>query len=230
MDLQVVLIIGAVIGFGIWSYHKAKKRREAIALLAQKLGLRFDEGKNHKMAQRYGFLDKLDQGSNRYAFNILSGEFHGHSVTAFDYHFQITSYTGKSRKTEHHYLSFYVLSLERGFPELTIAKEGLLSKIAQTLGHDDIDFESHEFSDRYVVRCNNKKFAYDFCNAQMIDYLLDLGVVSIEVEKNSLALAYDGSSSFSFSRDSRLDVENIERHLKRLVKIRTLMPDYLFTR
>ena len=156
MDLQVVVIIGAVIAFFVWSNYQANKRREAIALLAQKLGLQFDDDKNYKMAERYGFLDKLDQGSNRYAFNILSGDFKGHSVAAFDYHFETK---GSKNRTDHHYLSFYILSLERRFPELTIAREGLFSKIAQTLGHDDIDFESHEFSERYVVRCKRKKFA-----------------------------------------------------------------------
>ena len=37
---------------------------------------------------------------------------------------------------------------------------------------------------RNLVRSKDKKFAYDFCNAQMIDYLLDQPVIPIEVEKN----------------------------------------------
>ena len=159
---------------------------------------------------------------------MLSGEFQGHSVSAFDYHFETEYYDGKKKRTKNHYLSFYILSLDKQFPEMTIAQEGLLSKIAQTFGHDDIDFESHEFSKQYVVRCENKKFAYDFCNAQMIDYLLGLGVVVIVVVNDALSLGFDGKVAISISNDSRIDVENIERHLKRLLKIRTLMPDYLF--
>ena len=91
MDLEVVLIIAAVIGFGVWAGLNARKRRAAIALLAQKPGLQFNE--------------------------------------------------------HHDY------------------------KIVQTFGHDDIDFESHEFSKQFVVRCKNKRFAYDFRNALMPDYL-----------------------------------------------------------
>ena len=82
----------------------------------------------------------------------------------------------------------------------------------------DIDFESHEFSERYEVRCKSKKFAYDFCNAQMIDYLLGHPARFIEVEKDSLAMGFDSQHS----------AESLESGLSHLLKIRSLMPDYLF--
>lgn len=72
---------------------------------------------------------------------------------------------------------------------------------------------------RNLVRSKDKKFAYDFCNAQMIDYLLDQPVIPIEVEKNSLAIGFDDQHS----------IEKIELHLDHLLRIRTLMPNYLFS-
>jgi hypothetical protein len=106
------------------------------------------------------------------------------------------------------------------FPELTIGPEGFFSKIAQAVGYDDIDFESHEFSRKFCVRSKDKKFAYDVCNAQMIEYLLTNPDLVIEIERDSLAV--------SFNR--RLAPENIESNLNRLIAVRSLMPDYLFSR
>ena len=213
--IVVICIIGAI----IWGLQAGKKRRTAMGVLAEQLGLQFSAERNYGMAKQYSFLDKLRQGDNRYAYNIISGGFQGHDVSAFDYHYETHSTDSKGhRQTHPHHFSFFILTLKTPFPELTIAKESFLSKIAQAVGFDDIDFESHEFSKRFVVRSKDKKFAYDFCNAQMIDYLLGHTDINIEVDQNSLALGFNRC----------LKVEEIEPHLKQLVEIRSLMPDYLF--
>ncbi len=103
---------------------------------------------------------------------------------------------------------------------MTIGAEGrgLFKMISDAFGGGDIDFESHEFSERYEVRSESKKFAYDFCNAQMIDYLLGHPARFIEVEKDALAVGFD----------SQQNVTRIEADLSFLLKIRSLMPSYLF--
>ncbi|MEN8253880.1 MAG: hypothetical protein ABFR33_00270 [Verrucomicrobiota bacterium] len=214
-----IIVLIFVVGAIAWGIYAGKKRRDAMGELATTLGLTFSGERNYQMAERYAFLDKLRQGSNRYAQNIITGDFRGHGITTFDYHYETHSTDSKGhRRTHHHHFSFFILTLKRRFPELTIAKEGLFSKIAQAVGFDDIDFESHEFSKKFVVRSKDKKFAYDFCNAQMIDYLLGHSDINIEVDQNSLALAFN----------RRLKTEEIEAHLNQLLKIRSLMPDYLF--
>ena len=105
-------------------------------------------------------------------------------------------------------------------PELTIGPEGFFSKIAQAVGYDDIDFESHEFSRKFCVRCRDKKFTYDVCNSQMIEFLLANTDLTMEMERDSLAI--------SFHR--RLRPEQIESNLQRLIRVRSLMPNYLFAR
>ena len=214
--LIIVGFIAIIVALGILGYISARKRREAMAAVAAKLGLRFAPGKNRGMARRYRFLDKLRRGSNRYAFNILSGSYKGHDLILFDYHYK----TGSGKNTHHHYISFFILHLTVSFPELIIGPEGVFSKIAQAIGYDDIDFESHEFSRKFCVRSRNKKFAYDVCNARMIEYLLSNSDLSIEIEGDSLAI--------SFSR--RLSPEDIEPNLNRLITVRSLLPEYLFSR
>ena len=206
-----IAAVAAVLG-----YLSSLKRREAMVAVAAKLGLHFAPDKNRTLARRYEFLDKLHVGADRYAYNILSGDYQGHSVTLFDYHYR----TGSGKDTHHHYISFFILQLPAAFPELVIGPEGFFSKIAQAVGYDDIDFESHEFSRRFCVRSRDKKFAYDVCNARMIEYLLSNTDLAIEIEGGELGISFD----------SRLSPERIELNLNRLVTVRSLLPDYLFSR
>jgi len=172
-----------------------------------------------RRAGQYRFLDKLRQGANRYAFNILEGDYEGHYVQVFDYHYETHSTDSKGRRqTHHHYFSFFILQLPKAFPELRIYPEGFFSKLGQMIGFDDIDFESVEFSRAFCVRSTDKKFAYDVCHARMMEYLLQDRGLSLEIEGPCLAM--------SFSR--RLRVEEIPGRLAQLVEIRDLFPEYLF--
>ena len=212
--IAVIIIVG-----GYFGYLSNKKRREAMLALAAKYGLQFNPGHDRNIARGYNFLDKLRAGSNRYAFNVLSGQFKDNDILAFDFHYETHSSNSKGqRQTHHHYFSFFILNMPIIFPELKIGREGFFSKIGQALGFDDIDFESHEFSRKFCVRSKDKKFAYDFCNAQMIEYLLANEDLTIEVENHALAISFD----------RRLNPEQIEMNLERLVKVRSLIPNYLF--
>jgi hypothetical protein len=212
----IVGVFALIVVIAVLGYISALKRREAMSGLASRLGLRFEPGKDRYLARRYRFLDKLRRGSNRYAYNILSGNYQGHNVTVFDYHYQVSS----GKHTHHYNFSFFILGLGQSFPELVIDKEGFFSKVAQALGYDDIDFESHEFSRQFCVRSGDKKFAYDVCNGRMIEYLLSNSDLSIEIEGDVLAI----------SLGQRLSPEYIEPNLHRLITVRSLMPEYLFSR
>jgi len=222
VDTQILLFIGFIILVGVIAYVgylQAKKRREAFERIAQELNFQFYPKKDSSFPRRYGFLDHMDDGSRRYVFNRISGAIEGNEVNAFDYHYETYSRDSKGRRsTHHHYYSIFTLSLPARFPELNIEREGFFSKIGQALGFDDIDFESLEFSKRYKVKSRDKKFAYDFCNAQMIDYLLQQQDLIIEVDGHTLALTFKG----------KLAVQAIRPNLDRLLQIRSLMPGYLF--
>ena len=212
---MALIIVGA-----IFAAIAARKRREAFGTLAARLGLAFSSDQDREIASRFKFLDRLAQGSNRYAYNILLGDYRGHRVMVFDYHYETHSTDSKGRRqTHHHHFSFFILMMERSFPELTITSEGIFSKLAQAIGYDDIDFESHEFSRKFCVRSANKKFAYDVCHVRMMEYLLANDDLNIEIDEFALAIAFD----------STLAPEAIEPNLQRLLHLRSLLPNYLFT-
>lgn len=210
-----VLLIAGV----IWGMVAARRRREAMAELAAHLGLGFRPGKDHALADGVSFLNKLRKGSNRYAFNILEGDYRGHRVRVFDYHYETHSHSSKGgTRTHHHYFSFFILFVPHPFPELTIAPESVFSKLAQMVGYDDIDFESAEFSSAFVVRSNDKRFAYDICNPGMMEYLLGNRDLTLEFDGPAIALAFN----------KRLAPAQIEHNLNRLLGVRSLIPEYLF--
>ncbi|MEW6307318.1 MAG: hypothetical protein AB1705_28015 [Verrucomicrobiota bacterium] len=214
----IAVVVFAII-CGIFAWQAEKKRREELAALAAQLGLRYSRERDHNLAVRFGFLNKLAQGANRYAFNILSGQHQDHNVTIFDYHYETYSRNSKGhRQTHHHYLGCLILTLDRDFPELTITEEGLFSKIAQFVGYDDIDFESAEFSKQFCVRSADKKFAYDVCHTRMMEYLLANPDLNVEIDVDCLAIIFG----------RRLEIHDIPRNLERLLAIRKLMPEYLW--
>ncbi len=202
---------------------RCKKQADAMSAKAGELDLNYSGVSSAQLAGTVKRLDSLDtdSGSDRYALNVVEGSFDGQPIVLFDYHYATSGVWWWAPTWKiHHYVSIVLLQLGRDFPELTIGPEGggLFKKIAEAFGRGDIDFESHEFSKQFDVRSRDKKFAYDFCNAQMIDYLLDRRPRYIEVDTDSLAV---GS-------DSQHDVRNMESELSHLLKIRSLMPNYLF--
>lgn len=212
----IALVVAAI----IYGHFAARQRRDALSALAAKLGLTFTEEKDRALADQLKFLRHLNQGSNRYAYNVLSGEYQGHEVMTFDYHYETHSSSKHGRRTHHHRYSILTLRLPHSFPELLLSPEGFFSKIAQALGYDDIDFESAEFSRTFCVRSSDKKFAYDVCNAQMMEYLLAHPALAMEIDDNILALAFTPC----------LQVTEVENRLQQLTEIRALLPGYLFTR
>jgi hypothetical protein len=220
MPFVFVAVIIIVIGGFIYSQIQARKRREALIELAQRLNLDFDPGQDREIPGRFNFLNLFARGENRYATNVLSGNYRQNEILAFDYHYETESTDSKgNRTTQDHWFSFFILTLPKSFPELTIRRENFLTKIAEVFGYQDINFESAEFSRAFNVRSPDKKFAYDVCNAKMMEYLLANRDLSIEIENEVIALAFS----------TRLSVEQIEFNLQRLVEIRSRLPDYLFT-
>ena len=219
MPLVFVAVVVIVIIGAIFSAIAQRKRREGLFMLAQRLNLDFDGGRNCEIEPRFGFLKQLAQGDDRYATNVLSGNYRQNEILAFDYHYA-TYHTDKNgTHKDDHWFSFFILTMPAVFPDLTIRRENFFTKIAEVLGCQDIKFESAEFSRAFCVRSPDKKFPYDFCNAKMMEYLLANRDLSIEIENEVIALAFN----------TRLSVEQIEFNLQRLVEIRSRLPDYIFT-
>lgn len=218
-DVSGLVLVGAML-LGMLAIHlRWSKKRKKVPLkgtdVARKLGLKFNPAGQDNLAERYSFINRMRYGKKRHVRNVLNGFHRKQRVTVFELRYEAS---GIDENSPSDYYSFYLLELPRSFPETTIYKEGLVSKLYQAAGHGDIDFESHEFSRMFRVRGKDARFAYDFCNARMIEYLIGNADLSIEIDRNVLCISFN----------KRLRFEEVEHNLDRLLEIRARMPDYLF--
>jgi hypothetical protein len=219
MDLLGIVIIVGVVAVAVCAamyFHaqEERKRRDEMTSLAGRLGLHFTADRDKQLPERFRFLDRLAEGSDRYALNVISGNYNDHRVLLFDYHYVISD--GKNRQPCD--ISFFMLFLPLPLPELQIAPKGAFAKLAGVFGFQDINFESAEFSRAFRVRARDRKFAYDVCNPGMMQFLLGNRDLSIEIEGRVLALEFD----------RRLNTTEMVHNLTRLLQVRALMPKYLF--
>jgi hypothetical protein len=216
------VLLYAVIGIGvivtsIRQSHVARQRMADLRRLAARLTFDdFNPNRDQGFAMGWGFLRWLARGQDRYAFNILRGTYHEQALFVFDYHYQ----TGSRKSRQEYFCTLLMLVFKEAFPQVSIGPESLGEKIATAFGiGNDIKFESAEFSRTYRVQSKDKKFAYDVCNAQMMEYLLSNRSLEIEIQGPVLLLAFE----------PQLPVRQIESNLQRLIEIRSRLPDYLFT-
>jgi len=103
-------------------------------------------------------------------------------------------------------------------PAVRMRPENVLDRMASWVGWDDIDFESDEFSRRYHVASEDRRFAYDIFHARLIDYLLRCGTVP-HMEINGLfLLLYDKGHG---------QVQNFERLIMIGQTVVAMIPDYV---
>jgi len=217
--LLIVGIIAAVAVIGYFAWKAEQKRRAEFTAWASANGWSYSHHRNREVYHRFSFLDRLNKGSNRYAFHCLEGSWQDHQAMGFSFHYETHSYDNKGRRrTHHHHLGVVVIQIEKSLPELRLSPEGWLNRLGHAVGFQDIDFESVEFSKAFEVKSGDKKFAFDFCHTGMMEYLLQNRQTSLEVDGPYLAL-YDRH---------KLEPNEIEPYLNHLIQIRQLMPEFLF--
>jgi hypothetical protein len=95
-----------------------------------------------------------------------------------DYRYTVQS--GKHSTT--YRFSFILLRLPwTSVPDVTIRPEHIGDKIMGAVGFDDIDFESEEFSRKFMVKSPDKRFAYDVVHTRMMEYFLEVQGPSVEI-------------------------------------------------
>jgi hypothetical protein len=220
--LFFVILLPALVA--VVMIREALKQKRAVdrrQLDLQMLGVRlgfddFNPGCDANFAMGWGFLSRLSQGENRYAFNIFRGTYHDQKLFIFDYHYQI----GSGNKREDHLGTMLMLIVKEVFPKVTIGPQNLSARLAAAFGvGGEIKFESAEFSQRFCVQSADRKFAYDVCSPQMMDYLLANRDLDVEIQGPVISIGFE----------PQLPTGNIEFNLQRLAEIRSLMPQYLFT-
>lgn len=193
----------------IVGWHQRQARQSALRHLAMELGWSFDHGDARVGGD--GMLSTLlgldgggggeyhafaifNRGRDRRAYNTLQGVLNlpgaggAAACPAIAGDFRYTTGSGKNRRTSH--FSYLIVRLPVGpVPELVVRPEGFFDQVASFVGYDDIDFESAAFSDAFHVKGSDKRFAWDLCDARMMQFLLETRPDMFELEGHYLCVS-----------------------------------------
>lgn len=190
----IVLVVVGLIGVAAYYAHKAEQARiAALRAIADAHDWRFDQGSDHRHDEMYGCFGVFKQGHSRRAFNTISGAHtinnNPHPIKMGDYLYKVTSHNGKTTTTTTYRLSYLIIHLPyTGVPDLTIRAENFFDKIGAAIGFDDIDFESAEFSRKFMVKSSDKRFAYDVITPTMMEFLMTSPKRSIDQQRGMICI------------------------------------------
>ncbi|MEZ5965593.1 MAG: hypothetical protein R3F56_17295 [Planctomycetota bacterium] len=174
----VAIVVVALLVWGAVNAHKAAvARRQALAALARRWGVRFVADVDRQPRRRFPGLSWFARGDDQWLSNTLGGAVavDGREVRlcAGDFTYEETSTDSDGdRSTRTYNRSYLTLDLGLPTPDLAVRPEGFGDKVKAWFGFADIEFESAEFNRRFHVRCGDKKFAYDVCHARAQQWLL----------------------------------------------------------
>ncbi|MCA9298074.1 MAG: hypothetical protein KDA28_03350, partial [Phycisphaerales bacterium] len=221
--LLVVFFVVAAIVAMVYGIKVEQKRRDALRGVAGQLGMQFVEGDDRDHDEEYAHFEVFRRGHSRKAFNTIYGmvtvDERQYSVKMGDFQYKITHNDGKKSTTTTYRLSYLIMELPfPAVPKLMIRGENLFDKIKGFLGADDIDFESAEFSRRFCVTSDDKRFAYDVITARMMEFLLASPRHSLDIE-HGRCLLLDGTNRWA--------PEAFPDRVRWLSRFFDLWPDYL---
>jgi hypothetical protein len=209
---------------------RERSRRRAFQRLAVELGLTY-EARDDNLVEHLGLAHALRQGKHsrlvcmlgdppaRYAFNVLSGSYAGFSVRAFDFHCDPVRTSNKyTSQTDIHCISVFMVVQEKPFPPLLIYPRSRWMRLEQMVKLERVELEAAEFAQAFVVRADDRKFAYDVCHPRMMEYLLEHDDLSLEIEGRCVATTFE----------QRVKPTELPGRLQQLIEIRQLFPEYLY--
>lgn len=226
--LFFALVIALIIAFSI----AEKKRRERLVAFAAENGYEYFPHGDPTGAEppgcsfaafgsargqwfrRFEGFSPFGVGHSQSASNLFVKRENPRTWYFFDYRY--TTGSGKHQTTH----SFWIAATEfpSMFPSLVVRTEGFFDKIGAFIGFRDIEFESHEFNERFHVSGSDEKFAYAVVHPQMMEFLLSGPRIDWQMGGPYLLVAGNG----------RLDVEVIAPTRAMMEAFLEHVPDYVW--
>jgi hypothetical protein len=172
MPLWIVVAALVAVAVVVGQHRAAGRRRRGFQLAAVQLGLAYTP------EDPFGLLDLpfelLGRGDGRGIENLLYGSWNGMPVHVFDYWYYEETSNGKTTSRTYSRFDVVVTAIDASCPHLTIAEENVLTRLADALALDDLQFESEAFNRAFNVK-GDHAFGVAFCDARMMDWLLARG-------------------------------------------------------
>jgi hypothetical protein len=148
--ILVVLGLCAIALVFVVQYHREKKRRERLQVIAREHGFSFSSAAEPTLHRSLGHFYLFSRGHSHRAYNVMRGSVDGIDVTIMDYKY--TTSSGRHRNTTYQTVVLF-RSEQLNLPQFTLRREHVLHRLAASFGHQDIDFDNHPtFSSAYLLQ------------------------------------------------------------------------------
>ncbi|MFA4986690.1 MAG: hypothetical protein WC712_08915 [Candidatus Brocadiia bacterium] len=210
---QCLLVVGgllaaaAIAGFALYYNWR---RKQAMIEYANANGYTFCEEDAFNIMGRCRALNMFSVGHSHKVYWNVYGKRKGLDFCFF--HLRYVTGSGKNRST--HTRQGLLVEGMLVFPtHLSMRPEGFLDRVAELMGFDDIDFEYNEFNNKYFVKSDDKKMAYDIFGREVMEFCLRLPrPISMEILGPHTLFSYSGNIPLEFY-DRMLDTA-LEFHNK----------------
>ena len=164
----VVLVAIVAVGLAAFAlqYQARQARARAAAALAQRVGFTFAAADTAGIPDLPFPFFRLGRG--RKAQLVLTGTHNQLPLQLFDYQYYVD--TGRSR--EYHRFTCALLTIPAACPLLRLSHENVLTKLEDHLTHHDVKLEYDDFNQRFLVQCEDQKFAFALLDGEMMQWLL----------------------------------------------------------
>ncbi|HVF06476.1 MAG TPA: hypothetical protein VNA20_16665 [Frankiaceae bacterium] len=197
MDSWVFVVVGIgaflVLFFGgfIALMRKAAQQEQAriasLVALCGEYGWRISEQDPYDLVHRWPGTP-FDDGSMRRVRNVVTGEYAGRPMLAFDYSYETEGMRDSNgrRSTWTHHHGVVALALPGALPELALMPENVFARIARKLGYQDVKLGREDFDRMFVVGCHDTRVVPYVLTPRAADALVHHGPVSLRVAGSDL--------------------------------------------
>lgn len=212
------LIFAIVIGSGIWSAYKNRKRREANQELAKKHGW-------HYMAEDPTLTDlatsePFGRHKGQRAKGVARGTYRDHDFVTFGYEYYTeSSDSDGGTDRDYHYYTVSAIAIGAHLPVIRLTPEGFGAKVVKAFGARDLEVESHAFNERWRVWTEQERVAHAILAPDMIAHLL-------KPEYEDFPLIIENGLLYTH-RDGRQDLSDLYARLDPLVDMLAEVPDFV---
>lgn len=218
--LAALLFIGfaaLIVLLVVVSMKAERERRERLRAFAEERGWSFWHGKDKGFEREFAGFECLKRGHSRYCELRMEGHSRGRAVVGFEYHYAVTTNTGKTQSTTHYRFAGLLVDSGLALEPLSIRNETFADKVGAFFGLRDIDFELDEFNRAFHVRSKDRRFAVDVIQQSTMELLLASPRFSLQLA-DRWVMAW---------RDKRFEAADFEQALALIEGLLERMPPSL---
>ena len=184
----LLMLTGMVIRY--FQHANFRKRSPLVRFWAKKRGFGYQSKGEIASLPKLKCTKYLRKGANSKAYHVVTGKLGDVRFTMLDVEYR----SGNSSLDLYKYRTLFLIHSPIKFSsEVWIRPAHLIEDIPGALGISNIQFESKEFSDKFHVKSENKKFAWGVVHQLLMAILLDHPKTTLEYCESTICMTLGDS-------------------------------------